>query len=118
MDSQYIFKTMYTIENMILQLEGTGKKEEYIRGIKKVYIDLMRDQYPTYAEIFESVTFKGQLLVTKNTAWQLELYSANMQQKIYLDDSVNILIRGDDIVGKIPQFYLLIDNEGRTFLRS
>ena len=39
MDSQYIFKTMYTIENMILQLEGTGKKEEYIRGIKKVYID-------------------------------------------------------------------------------
>ena len=54
---------------MILQLEGSGDKYEYICGIKKVYVDLLKDQYPTLAQIAECVAFKDNMLITKNTAF-------------------------------------------------
>jgi len=62
-------KTIWNMQNMMLQFEGTGKKEEYIKGIRMVYIKLLAELNPMFAEIAESVVFKGKMLITKNTAW-------------------------------------------------
>ena len=47
------------------------------------------------AEIADCVKFKGNMMLTTNTAWYFELYSSALQKKIYLHNSINIVMEGE-----------------------